>query len=126
IDGAYFIERDGEDLVAHHEFHRRHQSATELAIDVGEAQIRLYRREGKEVVSLVWDLDGARDEPVVEERSFAHGAKILKKRSQVTYLRVNLRGLHWKALLESAPPALWPLVALACDGACEDAVHEAR
>src|SRR4051812_22278014 len=59
IDGAYFIERGGDTvgrLVAHFEFHRRHQSAKELAVDVGEAQIRLYRREGLDVVSLVWDL----------------------------------------------------------------------
>src|SRR5277367_1460122 len=74
IDGAYFIERGGENLVAHFEFHRRHQSAKDLAVDVGEAQLRLYRREGLEVVSLVWDLYGAAGEPVIDERSFAHGA----------------------------------------------------
>ncbi len=64
IDGAYFIERGSDKLVAHFEFHRRHQSTKELAVDVGEAQIRLYRREGMEVVSLVWDLYGAAGEPV--------------------------------------------------------------
>jgi hypothetical protein len=126
IDGADFIERGGDRLVAHFEFHRRHQGARELAVDVGEAQIRLYRREGLEVVSLVWDLYGARDEPVIEERSFTHGATIVEKSSEVVYLRVNLRGLGWKALLAKAPPALWPLVALTQDGACEDAVHEAK
>jgi hypothetical protein len=124
IDGAYFIERGGDTLVAHFEFHRRHQSAKELAVDVGEAQIRLYRREGLAVVSLVWDLYGAAGEPVIEERSFAHGAKILEKASRIVYLRVNLRCLGWKALLAEAPPALWSLVALTGDGACEDAVHE--
>jgi hypothetical protein len=126
IDGAYFIEHSGGHLIAHFEFHRRHQSAKDLAVDVGEAQIRLYRREGLEVVSLVWDLYGAASEPVTEERSFAYGAKILKKGSRVVYLRVNLRGLGWKTLLAKAPPALWPLVALARDGACEEALHRAR
>jgi len=126
VDGAYFVESGGADLVAHLEFHRRHQSATELAVDVGEAQIRLYRREGLAVASLVWDLYGASDEPVIGERTFAHGARVLKKRSRVVYLRVNLRGLGWKALLSDAPPALWPLVALTRDGASEDAVHEVR
>src|SRR5262249_41730502 len=29
----------------------------------------------------------------LEERMFAYGAKVLKKRSRVVYLRVNLRGL---------------------------------
>ncbi len=126
IDGAYVIERGGVELVAHFEFHRRHQRAEELAADVGEAQIRLHRREGREVVSLVWDLYGARDAPATEERTFAHGARIVKERSQVTYLRVNLRALGFRALLSEAPPSLWPLVALTRDGACEDAVHEAR
>lgn len=126
IDGVYFIERGGSKLVAHFEFHRRHQSIKELAIDVGEAQIRLYRREGVEVLSLVWDLYGTEAEPVVDERSFAHGAKILKDASRTVYLRINLRGLDWQALLASAPPALWPLVALARGGASRQAVHEAR
>ncbi len=126
VDGAYFIERGGDRLVAHFEFHRRHQSATELAVDVGEAQIRLYRREGLAVVSLVWDLYGTAAEPVIEERSFAHGAQILEQASRIVFLRVNLRGLRWKALLAQAPPALWSLVPLTADGACEEAVHEAR
>jgi hypothetical protein len=126
IDGVYFIERADERLIAHHEFHRRHQSLRELAIDVGEAQIRLCRRDEGEVVSLVWDLYGARNAPLIEERAFAHGVKILNERSQVVYLRVNLRAIGYKALLAEAPPALWPLVALTADGASEDAVHAAR
>jgi hypothetical protein len=126
IDGAYFIESRGEKLVAHLEFHRRHQSAEDLAVDVGEAQIRLYRREGLEVVSIVWDLYGSPGEPVIEERVLLHGAKILKRRSQVVYLRTNLRALRYKELLAKAPPALWPLVALTRDGASEEAVHAAR
>jgi hypothetical protein len=126
LDGAYFIETGGAALLAHFEFHRRHQSAGELAIDVGEAQIRLHRREGLPVVSLVWDLYGAGDGPVIGERAFAFGARALNDCSRVVYLRVNLRGLGWRKLLAEAPPALWPLVTLARDGACEDAVHEAR
>jgi hypothetical protein len=126
IDGVYFIEWGGERLLSHFEFHRRHQSAAELAVDVGEAQIRLYRREELEVVSLVWDLYGSRSEPLIEERAFEHGAKVRKKRSQVVYLRVNLRALGWKELLAKAPPSLWALVALTRDGACEEAVHAAR
>lgn len=126
IDGAYFIHAGGEKLLAHFEFHRRHQRLEELAIDVGEAQIRFRRREGLDVLSLVWDLYGSGAEPVFEERCFTHGAKVLKKSSRVVYLRVNLRGLGWKALLAKAPPALWPLVALAREGATEEAVHEAR
>jgi hypothetical protein len=116
------VETRGEKLIAHFELHRRHQSLVELAVDVGEAQIRLYRRESLEVVSLVWDLYGARDEPVIEEKTFAHGAKVGKRRSQVVYLRVNLRGMRYKELLAKAPPALWPLVALTRDGASEEAV----
>ncbi len=104
VDGTYFIESRGEKRVAHFEFHRRHQSLTELAVDVGEAQIRLYRREGLEVISPVWDLYGTADEPVLEEKTFAHGAKVSKRRSQVVYLRVNLRGLRYKELLAKAPP----------------------
>jgi hypothetical protein len=39
VDGGYLIEHGGKPCVAHIEFHRRHQSATELALDVREAQI---------------------------------------------------------------------------------------
>jgi hypothetical protein len=126
IDGVYFIEWDGDRYVAHFEFHRRHQNWTELAVDVGEAQIRLYRREGLPVVSLVWDLYGSRAEPLIEERALVYGAKLRKKVSQVGYLRVNLRALRWKELLAKAPPALWPLIPLTRDGASEEAVHAAR
>jgi len=125
IDGAYYIRLGEEDIVAHHEFHR-HQSIRNLAIDVGEAQIRMHRREDLAVVSLVWDLYGAPAGEVVEERSHAFGKRILKKRSRVVYLRVNLRALGWRALLAEAPPALWPLVALTRDGASEEAVRKAR
>ena len=125
IDGAYFVERAGTPLLAHFEFHRRHQSWKDLAVDVGEAQIRFYRREAIEIVSIVWDLYGTATEPVMEERTFEHGARIVKERSQVVYLRVNLRCLPWEELLQKAPPSLWPLVALARGGACEEAVRKA-
>jgi hypothetical protein len=126
IDGAYFIEWDGDRHVAHFEFHRRHQSFPELAVDVGEAQIRLFRREGLPVVSLVWDLYGSRSEPLIDECALVHGTKVRKKTSQVVYLRVNLRALGWKELLAKAPPALWPLVALTGGGASEEGVRAAR
>lgn len=37
-----------------------------------------------------------------------------------------LRGLAWETLLAEGPPALWPLVTLAREGASEAAVHSAR
>src|SRR5262245_58198593 len=59
VDGVYRIEQNGARAIAHVELHRRHQSLDELAIDVAEAQIRLFRRERVEVCSLVWDLYGS-------------------------------------------------------------------
>lgn len=126
IDGAYSIQRDSQALVAHFEFHRRNQSVEDLAIDVGEAQIRLYRREKAEVISLVWDLYGAARGPVTEARAFVFGAKVGEVASQVAYVRVNLRSTRWNDLLSRAPPSLWPLVALAQGGASEEAVRTAR
>jgi hypothetical protein len=104
VDGAYFVKSRGDKLITHFEFYRRHESERELAVDVGEAQIRLYRREGVEVVSIVWDLYGRADEPATDERTFAYSPKVKKRRSQVVYLRVNLRALGWKELLAKAPP----------------------
>ena len=115
-----------EQAVAHIEFHRRHQSLEELAVDVAEAQIRLYRRGGIQVLSLVWDLYGAAHGPVTELRTLPYGrARKGEPRSQCVYHRVNLRALGWKELLAEAPPVLWPLVALTRDGARDEAVHEA-
>ena len=121
IDGGYRVTVMGEAKVAHVEFQRRHQSQKSVAVDVAEAQVRLYRRDEVEVVSVVWDLYGHRDDPVRSERTLHYG-----RGSQSTYTRVNLRGMVWRALLADGPPALWPLVALTGDGAHDEAVHAAR
>jgi hypothetical protein len=44
-----------------------------LAIDVTEAQIRLFRRERVPVLSLVWDLYGKETEPLLSKRTFRFG-----------------------------------------------------
>jgi predicted transposase YdaD len=137
VDGGYLAEWGGAEIVAHVEFHRRHQSLEDLALDVGEAQIRFYRRERKHVLSVVWDLYGREDEPVTEARTLDHGVGVTvgavgrrgakkPRASRAVYVRVNLRGEGWRRFLAEAPPALWPLVALCRGGACEEAVHEAR
>ena len=95
-------------------------------MDIAEAQIRLFRRERRRVVSLVWDLYGRADEPVTEVRRWTFGVPDVGRGSRVTYLRVNLRGLSAAQLLGSAPPALWPLIALTRDGASETGVRNAR
>jgi hypothetical protein len=134
IDGSYLISWGGtepqqadvlERAVAHIEFQRRHQSWKELATDVAEAQVRLYRRENLPVLSQVWDLYGHENSPVSEVRSLPYGMAMLGMRSQCVYQRVTLRPLGWKELLARAPPVLWPLVALTRDGASEAAVREA-
>ena len=126
VDGGYLVMHGGKRVVAHLEFHRRHQRRTELAMDIAEAQIRLFRRERRRVVSLVWDLYGRADEPVTEVRRWTFGVPDVGRGSRVTYLRVNLRGLSAAQLLGSAPPALWPLIALTRDGASETGVRNAR
>jgi hypothetical protein len=126
VDGGYRILRRDKLEVAHIEFHRRHQSAMDLAIDVAEAQVRLFRRERLRVVSFVWDLYGEPDRPLLEERTFKLGAKGLALASRSVHVRVNLRALSAEDLLATAPPALWPLVALTRDGATEEGVRKAR
>jgi hypothetical protein len=121
IDGSYFIIRKGVKMVAHVEFHRRHQSVEELAIDVAEAQIRLYRRELLQVDSHVWDLYGDCGGDLLKKRKLVVGSG-----TQSTYTRINLRATKWQRLLAKGPPALWPLVPLAKDGATEIAVKSAR
>jgi predicted transposase YdaD len=121
IDGSYFVLQNGVQVIAHIEFHRRHQSLEELAIDVAEAQIRLYRRERCPVVSHVWDLYGDRAGPLMKPRRLAIGPG-----SHSTYVRINLRAMTWRKLLAKAPPTLWPLVPLTRDGATEIAVKTAR
>jgi hypothetical protein len=126
VDGGYRILRGEEAAVAHIEFHRRHQGREELAIDVAEAQVRLYRREGSRVVSFVWDLYGEPEDPLLEEQTLPFGAKGLKRGSRCVYVKVNLRALAADELLATAPPALWPLVALTRDGATVLGVRKAR
>ncbi len=121
IDGGHRVRIDGRPCVAHVEFHRRHQAQRELALDVAEAQIRLHRRESCEVVSVVWDLYGDRDAPVLSACVLRYAAG-----SQSAYTRVNLRGMGWRALLAAGPPALWSLVPLTADGASEEGVRAAR
>lgn len=132
VDGSYRVARGGAELVVHVEFHRRHQAREELAVDVAEAQIRLFRRERARVLSQVWDLYGDAEEAVLEERSLRYGAAWKEgdahetEGSQAVYVRVNLRGMGADELLSGGPPALWPLVTLTRDGAREEAVHRAR
>ncbi|HSO00533.1 MAG TPA: hypothetical protein VLS89_19710 [Candidatus Nanopelagicales bacterium] len=126
VDGGYLIARGDERRVVHIEFHRRHQSLDELAIDVAEVQIRMFRRERLPVSSLVWDLYGKPHEPVLESRTLSFGAPGERVCSQCVYQRVNLRGLGWEQFLNSAPAALWPLVPLTRDGTNETAVLRAR
>jgi hypothetical protein len=131
IDGAYVIAPgdasedaeipDEDKRLAHVELHRRHQSIKELGIDVAEAQVRLFRREGRLVVSHVWDLYGDADAPVREERRLTFGAQ----GSTCIYQRINLRGMNSEELLAQAPPALWALCALTRDGAAEPVVAKA-
>jgi hypothetical protein len=126
VDGSYLIEYRGTVMVAHIEFHRRHQSQEELAVDVLEAQVRLYRRSGKPVLTLVWDLYGRVGEPVLEDWTLKVGALQERPCTQCVYHRVNLRGLGWEELLAHGPPVLWALVPLTADGASTEAVRQAR
>jgi hypothetical protein len=126
VDGGYLITHGGVRRVAHIEFHRRHQSLEELAVDVAEAQIRFFRRERLEVRSQVWDLYGTRHEPVLEDRVLRIGGPPKGACSQSVYHRVNLRGFSVEELLSHGPPALWPLVTLTGDGASEEGVGRAR
>src|SRR5437870_4611223 len=75
IDGAYLIERDGLRQVAHVEFFRMHQGLIELALDIGEAQVRLRRKEGTPIYSLLWDLYGSRKAKVLHRRVLFVGVK---------------------------------------------------
>lgn len=121
VDGGHRVRVGGEERVAHTEFHRRHQSREELAVDVAEAQIRFYRRERVRVLSMVWDLYGDRGAPVHSTSAFEYA-----EGSVSSYTRVNLRGMSWRALLREGPAALWALVALTRDGAAPEAVEAAR
>lgn len=148
VDGSYVI-HSGERRMAHLDFHRRHQSLDELAVDVAEAEIPPLppRRPAGALAGVGPDRNW--DEPVLEERTDGASPKrsstpiaspgesppgrpdppqsaAAPTGSLAIYQRVNLRGLGWKELLGTGPPALWPLVALAREGATEEAVHAAR
>ena len=125
VDGGYLVQRRGDKIVVHLEFHRRNEGLEPLAIDVAEAQIRLYRRERLPVLTQVWDLYGRADEPVLSRRALVFGATA-EERSQCVYQRVNLRGMGWAELLAHGPPGLWPLVPLTRDGAHAESVRRAR
>lgn len=121
VDGSFRVRTRGDERVAHVEFHRRNQSRDDLAVDVAEAQIRLYRRERVEVLSLVWDLYGDRAAPVLSTCALTYASGSVSR-----YTRINLRGTVWHALLSGKHRALWPLVALTADGACEEGVRAAH
>ncbi len=141
VDGVYLIARGNDRVVVHVEFHRRHQALAELGTDVAEAQIRLFRREGRPVLSQIWDLYGRPDGSVVEDRTLSYGATSTGPDPLMTppddgalaptggsvcvYQRVNLRALGGDELLARGPPALWPLVALTRDGRGEAMIHKA-
>ena len=106
VDGAYVIVRGGahgpvgagavaeeDKRIVHIELHRRHQAVEDLGVDVAEAQIRLFRRERRLVLSQVWDLYGDADAPVLGERTLKYG----QTGSQCVYQRVNLRGSAGKS-----------------------------
>lgn len=135
MDGAYLIDlraagqsrpqRRAVDI----EFSRRHQGHTEMALDIGEAQVRLFRRERVPVCTLVFDLYGRKGRgPVVRTERFPLGQNYGEagEGSVVVYQRVNLRALGYQELLERAPPALWPLVPLTCDGTSGEALRRTR
>jgi len=122
VDASYRVELEGKLMIVHVEFHRRHQALEELAIDVAEAQIRFYRRERLPILSQVWDLHGSARDAVLEDRVVSWGGPSDKLRSQSVYRRINLRGMSAEALLEQAPPILWPLSPLTRNGASIDVV----
>ncbi|NJO56351.1 MAG: hypothetical protein HC834_08470 [Rhodospirillales bacterium] len=124
IDGCYIMDHLNRRTVVHIEFHRRHQKLEDLCLDVGEAQIRLRRRERLPVLSLVWTLYGKSNQAVLVERHFSVGPG--DEHSRVSYQQINLRGMTAQALLEQAPPVLWPLIALTHDGAQAQAIVRCR
>lgn len=121
IDASYVIERLGKKEVGHVEFHRKHQKLEGLALDIGDAQLRIFRREQCPVVTHVWDLYGSRKTPLLTTRTLELGPH-----TRIGYVRINLRAMPWWKLLEEAPSGLWPLVPLTKDGATEIAVKAAR
>jgi hypothetical protein len=127
LDGGYLIRLGRTNTVAHLEFHRRHQSLLDLAQDVLEAQVRIFRREKVKVLSLVFDLFGRRRGPVWTDHVVHFGApQLAKGGSRCVFRRVNLRVLPWQDLLKIQMPMLWSLVPLSEGGADLEAQLSAR
>ncbi len=125
VDGSYLVERDGVPQVIHIEFFRMHQGLLDLALDIGEAQVRIHRKERVPVYSLLWDLYGAAKAPVLERRAVSLGVEGDPEATRIVYVRVNLRGMATAELLETAPKSLYPLVPLTRDGANIESVRQA-
>ena len=125
VDGGYLVEGDTRRQVIHVEFFRRHQDLSEVAFEVGQAQLRLHRRELLPVMTLLWDLYGNKQAPLLSERVYWLGLPEGPASSRVAYRRVNLRAMAAKELLAQDAAALYPLVPLTHDGASEEAVRAA-
>lgn len=116
VDESYRVETPEGPWIWHLEFHRRRQKVEALAHDVAEAQLRFARREGLPVLSLVLDLYGKRDAPLLEARTLAYGCSGLGESSKSVYYRLNLRAIEGASFLATAPPMVWPLIPLTRDG----------
>lgn len=126
LDGGYVVALPGQDTAVQIEFTRRHLSPMELALEVGEAQLRLFRREGLPVLPQLWDLYGDAAAPVVSTKELVLGALPGgEEGTRLRYQRVNLRALDFTDLLRSPLRALWPLVPLCRGGASESGVRQA-
>jgi hypothetical protein len=119
VDDAFLVEIDGTRRVAHMEYVRRHQGQDELGLDVAEAQVRLFRREGVLVLSFAWDLYGKPGGPLLRDQELSFGIG-----SKCSYRMVNLRGQRVEDLLLSGPAGLWPLAPLFEGGASEGAIQK--
>ena len=122
VDGCYLIEEDGKRRIVHLEFHRRHQNREHLAMDIAEAQIRLYRRERLPITTLLWDLYGTPKQVRLTGHETVIGPD--GPRLRCRYHRVNLRAMTYVELLAQGPPSLWPLVALTRDGRHPEALRQ--
>jgi hypothetical protein len=125
VDGGYLVEGEAGRQVIHVEFFRRHQDLSEVAFDVGQAQLRLHSRELLPVVTLLWDLYGNKQAPLLSERVYWLGPSEGPASSRVAYRRVNLRAMLAKELLAQGAAALYPLVPLTQDGADAEFVQQA-
>src|SRR5579883_2914234 len=124
IDGGYLalLLDEARRMAVHVELHRRHQAVLALGHDILEAQTRIFKREGVQVLSLVFDLYGDEHGPVWSDEEVVFGVELCQGRaSRCVYRRVNLRGLDWRELLGLPIPTLWSLVPLSRGGAHAEA-----